>query len=190
MGWDKSMKPKKLSFRGLEEDTFIPVKKLPPRKRLSDLELIKSLTQTLPYDIKWAIELIRNAEEGGTIESFCSRTGISPSQLEKWKEIPEFSEAFRLAQVTEITFWEDLVREAILGGETEEINAELIKICRFKLESLGYKNKKYAENKVVFKEATHKKDKKQEITLAASKDLANLTEEDIEALAKTYLSKK
>lgn len=176
-----------LVFRGLEEPQEKYVKPFIPKPKLSDEELIKSLTKTLPYDIKWAVALIRHSENGGSIESFCSTTGITPSQFEKWKDIPEFNEAFRMAQASIITYWEEKLEEALVRGEDSDINKEIIKVCRFKLESLGYGNKTYELNKMVFKDSTIKKSNKTQISMIAQKDLALLSKEEVDSLTKLYL---
>lgn len=160
---------------------------------LSDDDILKSLTQTLKYESKWALKLIRHCQKGSSIESFCAISGLSPSQVEKWqKEVPEFQEACRMAQAAEIYYWESTLQEALIAIPDDEtgiakIDNDLVRICKFKLESLGYGNKVYEANKILFKEAPVKNKKKIEVSLKAEQDLAAQTEKDIDDLADIYL---
>ena len=57
-----------------------------------------------------------------------------------------------------------------------------MKICKFKLENLGYRSKLSENNKVLFKDQTNKNKKKMEMLQETRKDALEVTEDKIDSL--------
>lgn len=178
-------KPSKI-LKNQDPETFLTI---------SDQEILNSLNLKLQYDAKWCIELVRYCSSGNSLESFCAKFKINPLQIEKWMDIDEFKAAIQMARAAEIHYWEERLKTALSSEEvdpntgeiTTKVDLEILKICKFKLENLGYNSKLTEGNKVLFKENLNKKSKRIGVPLKAEQDLAEQTQEEIDSLTDLYL---
>ncbi len=149
---------------------------------ISDQELRQALRLAVPYSIEWAIKLFRYCEKGNSVEAFCGKHMISPTQVEGWKVNPEWEEAMKMARAAEILYWEQKLSGILEGTSEDPVDPDFMKICKFKLENLGYRSKLSENNKVLFKDNTNKNKKKMDMLQETRKDALEVTEDKIDSL--------
>ena len=169
-----------------EEKEIVPEKKPEPSTgKLSDHEILDSLSLKLAYNPDWAIRLIKYCEKGNSCEAFCGEYRISPSQLQKWaRENTEFEEAMNMARATEIWYWERQLSKLLSFTGDDPIDSDLMKICKFKLENLGYGSKLSENSKVIFKDQGNKTQKQLNKFADTRKDAAQTSEDDLNRMVK------
>ena len=165
------------------QDDLEVVERQKEKLSLSDQELRQALQLKIPYSIDWAIKLFRYCEKGNSVEAFCGKHMISPTQVEAWKSNSEWEEALKMAKAAEILYWEQKLAKVLEGSsEDEAVDPDFMKICKFKLENLGYRSKLSENNKVLFKDQTNKNKKKMEMLQETRKDALEVTEDKIDSL--------
>lgn len=152
------------------------------RLSISDQELREALRLRIPYSIEWAIKLFRYCEKGNSVEAFCGKYMISPTQVEAWKSNPEWEEALKMARAAEILYWEQKLSGVLEGTSDDPVDPDFMKICKFKLENLGYRSKLSENNKVLFKDNTNKNKKKMEMLQETKRDALLQTEDKLQSL--------
>jgi hypothetical protein len=174
-------------FEGIFDEEHISIKLAEePKKtseKLTDEQILDSLKLKLPYTSEWAIRLVKYCEKGNSCEAFCGEYRVSPSQLQKWaSENIEFEEAMKMARAAEIWYWEKQLSELLSSGGGEESDPDLMRICKFKLENLGYGSKLTEKSKVIFEDQSNKTQKQIKRFADTRKDAAITSEEELERM--------
>ena len=90
----------------------------------------------------------------------------------------------RAARAAEIWYWEKQLQDLTSGGLESEVDLDRLKICRFKLENLGYGSKLSENSKVIFKDQGNKTQKQLNKFADTRKDAAQTSEDDLNRMVK------